>query len=103
MPAMPVVLEAETHSLEILELVSSMTILLLAVALTAFSTFAWRRERDRRMLLISVAYGLFALRGAVVVFDSQFESLVHAEVLEYGSPFLVAGGLLLFFLALITE
>jgi len=82
-----------------LEVVSSLAIFLLASVLAVLSGLAWRRERDRRMLFVTVAYVSFALRGLFVFVEEPLAHLLNTELLEHASPFLVVVGLLLFFVA----
>lgn len=88
---------------EELEVVSSLAIFLLSVVLAVLSGLAWRRERDRRMLYVTVAYAVFALRGLFVFLEGPLEVLVDAELLEHVSPFFVVVALLLFFVAVSRE
>lgn len=84
---------------EDLEVVSSLAIFLLATGLGVLTWLAWRRERDRRMLYVTVAYAFFALRGLVVFLEGPLDVVVDAELLEHASPFLVVIALLVFFIA----
>lgn len=86
-----------------LEVVSSLAIFLLATALAVLSGLAWRRERDRRMLLVTVAYAFFAVRGLFVFVEEPLGEAFDTELLEHVSPFLVVIALLLFFLAVSRE
>ena len=88
---------------EQLEFVSSLSIFLLASVLAILSGLAWRRERDRRMLIVTVAYSMFVLRGIAVVAEGPLDDILEAELIEYGSPFLVVLGLLLFFIAITQD
>ena len=82
-----------------LEVVSSLAIFLLATVLAVLSGLAWRRERDRRMLYVTVAYAFFALRGLFVFVEGPLATALNTELLEHASPFLVVVALLLFFVA----
>lgn len=87
-------------------------ILLVGGALCGLTALTWRRERDRKLLLVAVAYGLFALRGLAVVVGSLVEVsfelhelhpsllVVWAEVATNLSAILVLAGLVLFFVAI---
>ena len=86
-----------------LEVVSSLAIFLLASVLAALSGLAWRRERDRRMLYVTVAYAFFALRGLFVFVEEPLAAAFDTELLEHASPFLVVIALLLFFVAVSRE
>lgn len=88
---------------EQLEFTSSLSIFLLAMILTVLSALAWRRERDRRMLIVTVAYAMFVLRGLAVVIEEPLEHLLAVELIEHGSPFLVVLALLLFFVAITQD
>jgi len=83
-----------------LEAVASLTIFVLASVLAALSGLAWRRERDTRILYVTIAYAFFALRGVFVFVEVPLAHLLNTELLEHGSPFLVVIALLLFFVAL---
>ncbi|MFB6154869.1 MAG: hypothetical protein ABEJ22_03170 [Haloferacaceae archaeon] len=86
-----------------LEQYVSLGIFVVAATLAVLSLVAWRRERDRRMLVVTVAYTLFALRGLVVFLEYWLVALVPAanvELVEHASGILVLVGLLAFFLAL---
>lgn len=88
---------------EQLEVVASLSIFLLALILAGLSLLAWRRERDSRMAIVTVAYGFFVLRGLFVFLEEPLEDFVAAELLEHTAPFFVVFGLLLFFLAVSRE
>ncbi|MFB6169882.1 MAG: hypothetical protein ABEJ06_01935 [Haloarculaceae archaeon] len=93
------------------EWVLSLGIFFVGTALSVLTGLAWRRERDRKLLLVTVAYLLFALRGLAVVvrpaveFSLEGQELhptalvVVAEVFTHLSGLLVLLGLGLFFLA----
>ncbi|MFC7133333.1 MULTISPECIES: hypothetical protein [Salinibaculum] len=86
-----------------LEQLVSLGILVVGVALATLSAMAYRRERDRRMLLVSGAYGLFAVYGLVVFleyFVVAYLGYQTVELLEHGSAVLILVGLLAFFVAL---
>ena len=80
-------------------IVISLSIFLVAAALAVLSGLAWRRERDRRMLYVTLAYAVFALRGIFIFVEGPLEGVVDSEILEHTSPFLVVIALLLFFVA----
>jgi hypothetical protein len=91
-----------------LEQLAGLGILVVSAALLALSVVAWRRERDRKMLLVSIAYGCFALHGLVVFLEYYllaFDVLAFewVELVEHGSTFLVLAGLIAFFAALSRE
>ncbi len=91
-----------------LEQVAGLGILLVGLALAALSLAAWRRERDRRMVVVAVAYAMFAVHGLVVfaeyfLLDYGLLSFQTAELLEHSSAFLILLGLLAFFVALTRE
>ncbi|MFB6170803.1 MAG: hypothetical protein ABEJ06_06605 [Haloarculaceae archaeon] len=91
-----------------LEQLAGLGIFVVSVVLTALSLLAWRRERERRMLVVSVAYALFAVNG-FVVFVEYFlvaGSVVPyrvVELAEHATSFLVLFGLLAFFVAITRE
>lgn len=86
-------------------------IFLVGVVLSLLTGLTWRRERDRKLMLVTVAYALFALRGLTVLLAPSIEvtfeaqelhpSLVVAlaEIATHLSPLLVLTGLVLFFVA----
>ena len=91
-----------------LEQLANLGIFLVATMLTALSLAAWQRERDRRMLVVSVAYALFMVRGLVVfleyfLIDADVLAYESVELLEHASEFLVLAGLLVFFFAIVKE
>lgn len=91
-----------------LEQLAGLGIFVVAVALCALSFRAWRRERDRRMLVVTTAYGLFAVHGFVVFVEYYLLSygvlpFAQVELLEHTSAFLVLFGLLAFFAAISWE
>ncbi|MFB6172352.1 MAG: hypothetical protein ABEJ23_07440 [Haloarculaceae archaeon] len=89
----------------------SFGIFVVGCGLCLLTGLAWRRERDRKLLVVTVAYALFAVRGLAVVVaptvEFSFEaSEVHpsllvlaAEAVTHLSPLLVLAGLVLFFVA----
>ncbi|MFB6121610.1 MAG: hypothetical protein ABEJ68_10890 [Halobacteriaceae archaeon] len=90
----------------------SFAIFLVGAALSVVSYFGWRRERDRKLVLVTVAYALFALRGLATVTGGAVESTVELPgmhpsllvvavvVFNHLSALLVLVGLVLFFVAL---
>ena len=99
-----------------IEFVLSIGIFIVGGLLCVLSILAWRRERDPKMLTVSVAYVLFALRGLVIVVGYSFHSLIDPETNHPGSPvvlalvlldhlsaLLVLIGLVLFFVALVRR
>ncbi|MEF8783577.1 MAG: hypothetical protein V5A39_04780 [Haloarculaceae archaeon] len=86
-----------------LEQLGGLGIFVVALALATLSALAYRRERDRRMLLVTVAYASFSIYGFVVFveyFIAEYVGFGTAELLEHASAFLILGGLLAFFVAL---
>ena len=92
---------------ELLEVYISIGIFLVAAALGVLSFLAWRRERVRRMRVVAVGYGMFAVYGFavflldVVLFAYFPDPLI--ELLEHAIAILILGGLLTFFVALTRE
>ncbi|WP_254831757.1 hypothetical protein [Haloglomus salinum] len=89
-----------------LEQIISFGIFVLGAVLASLSLLAWRRERDRRMAVVTVAYAMFAVYGLVVFLE--YFLLPHlsyqvVELLEHGAAGLILLGLLAFFLALSRE
>ncbi|MFD1587221.1 hypothetical protein ACFR9U_09515 [Halorientalis brevis] len=86
-----------------IEQVVSLGIFVVALALATLSAMAWRRERDRRMLVVASAYGLFALYGLIVFLEYFLLPIlggVTVELLEHSSAVLILAGLLAFFYVL---
>ncbi len=86
-----------------IEQVTSLGILVVALTLATLSVMAWRRERDRRMLVVASAYGLFALYGLIVFLEYfllPYLGVQTVELLEHGAAILILAGLLAFFSAL---
>lgn len=84
----------------------SLGIFLLGSLLAGLSVLAWRRERDRRMLVVSVAYAMFAVYGLVVFLEYfllPYLPFEVVELLEHGAAVLILVGLLAFFVALFRE
>ncbi|EFW92608.1 hypothetical protein ZOD2009_07059 [Haladaptatus paucihalophilus DX253] len=86
-----------------LELVVSLGILLLSVGLGTLTYLTWRRERERRLAIVTVAYVLFALRGLAVVLEETFLMSVRPELIDHLSSLFVLLGLLLFFVAIARD
>lgn len=88
---------------QLLEQYVSLGIFIVAAALSGLSFFAWRRERDRRMAIVSIGYGMFAIYGLIVFLEHillPYFPYTSLELLEHGSAVLILGGLLTFFVAL---
>ena len=88
-----------------LEQLAGLGILVVSVALAGLSVVAWRRERERRMLVVAFAYAMFAINGFVVFVE--YFVLAYGllpfdvvELIEHASSFLVLVGLLAFFVAI---
>ncbi|MFB6107909.1 MAG: hypothetical protein ABEJ82_03585 [Haloplanus sp.] len=91
-----------------LEQLAGLGIFVVSLVLTVLSLVAWRRERERRMLVVGVAYGLFAVNGFVVFAEYFLLELGvvpfgQVELLEHATSFLVLFGLLAFFVAITSE
>ena len=94
-----------------IEWVLSLGIFLAGCVLSLLTGLAWRREHDRKLLLVTVAYALFALRGLAVLLAPVVEGPLESgelhpsvlvfvgEVSTHLSPLLVLAGLVLFFVA----
>lgn len=90
----------------LLEQYISLGIFLVAGALSVLSYLAWRRERDRRMRIVTSGYVMFAIYGLIVFLEYPLLPYLGAravELLEHGSAILILGGLVLFFIALIRD
>lgn len=88
---------------QLLEQYVSLGIFVVAAALGAFSYRAWRRERDRRMRIVAVGYGMFGLYGLIVFLEYvliPYLPYPPLELLEHASALFILGGLLTFFIAL---
>lgn len=84
----------------------SFGIFVVGLTLAVLSLIAWRRERDRRMLVVTVAYGLFSVYGLVVFLEYLLLPYLPfrvVELLEHGAAGLILVGLVAFFVALTRE
>lgn len=91
---------------QLLEQYVSLGIFLVAAALSTLSYLAWRRERDRRMGIVTAGYAMFTLYGLIVFLEYPLLPYVPyatLELLEHGSAVLILGGLVAFFLALTRD
>ena len=91
---------------QLLEQYVSLGIFLVAAALATLSALAWRRERDRRMAIVTAGYGMFAVYGLVVFLEYillPYVPYATLELFEHGVAILILGGLLAFFVALTNE
>jgi len=89
-----------------IEQLTSLGIFVVGLALAALSFAAWRRERDRRMLVVSGAYLLFTLYGLVVFLEYYllpYLPIRTIELLEHGAAVFILVGLLAFFVAMSGE
>jgi hypothetical protein len=90
-------------TVQLIEQLVSLGIFVVGLVLATVSYLAWRRERDRRMLVVTVGYGLFAVYGLIVALEYQLIGRLGVEtveLLEHGSAVLILIGLLAFFAAL---
>jgi len=90
----------------ILEQIFSLGIFLIGAALAILSWLAYRRERDQRMRIVTVAYALFAAYGLAVFVEYYvlgFISARTAELIEHGAAVFILIALLMFFVALTRE
>ncbi|WP_254532841.1 hypothetical protein [Natrinema gelatinilyticum] len=86
-----------------LEQTISLGIFFVGATLAALSLLAWRRERDRRMVVVAIGYLMFAIYGFVVFLEYYllpYLSVRTVELLEHGVAALILVGLLAFFVAL---
>ncbi|MFB6166461.1 MAG: hypothetical protein ABEJ31_14980 [Haloarculaceae archaeon] len=85
-------------------------IFLVSALLSLLTALTWRRERDRKLLVVTLAYFLFALRGVAALLSPFVELSLEgpeahpvvvavAELFTHLSPLLVLTGLVLFFVA----
>ncbi|QDX40525.1 hypothetical protein [Salarchaeum sp. JOR-1] len=91
---------------QLLEQYVSLGIFVLATGLSILSYLAWRREHDRRMRIVTVGYGMFAVYGLIVFLEHPllpYLPYATLELLEHGSAILILGGLLAFFVALTRD
>lgn len=89
-----------------LEQYVSLGIFFVGLTLAFISLLAWRRERDRRMLVVTVAYAMFSAYGLIVFLEYfllSYVSIASVELLEHGAAALILAGLLAFFVALTQE
>jgi hypothetical protein len=91
---------------QLLEQYVSLGIFVLATGLSVLSFFAWRRERDDRMRVVTLGYAMFAVYGLIVFLEyplTPYLPFATLELLEHGSAILILGGLLAFFVALTRD
>ncbi|MFW5957276.1 MAG: hypothetical protein ACOCQ7_02445 [Natronomonas sp.] len=84
----------------------SLGIMLVGFALATVSYLAWRRERERRMAIVTISFGLFALYGLIVFLEYFLLSYVSystVELLEHSAAIFILVGLLGFFVAVVRE
>lgn len=90
-----------------LEQFISLGIFLIGSTLATLSYLAWRRERDRRMVVVTVAYGFFAIYGLIVFLEYivlvSILPMQTVELVEHGAAALILAGLLAFFAALTAD
>ncbi|MFC7045613.1 hypothetical protein ACFQH6_09535 [Halobacteriaceae archaeon GCM10025711] len=89
-----------------LEQIAGLGIFVVSLSLAALSYRTWRRERDRRLLVVAGAYALFMVHGLVVFLEYfllAYVSFGDVELLEHSSSFLILAGLLAFFVAITRE
>ncbi|WP_267161795.1 hypothetical protein [Halovenus salina] len=89
---------------QLLEQYVSLGVFVFASGLGILSALAWRRERDPRMGIVALGYGLFAVYGLIGFLEYVLLPVVPYEILElveHGSALLIFAGLLAFFVALI--
>lgn len=89
--------------------VVSTGITLVALVLAVLTLLAYARERERHLAVVSIAYGLFVLRGVFSVGEEYVEHVLgegHAvgpELLDHLSGLAVLVALVLFFLAIVRS
>jgi len=87
----------------------SVGITVVALALGGLSLLAYRRERERRMGVVAVAYALFALRGVLVLGEEVVDPFLRGgyavgpELVAHLSGLAVLIALVLFFVAVLGE
>ncbi len=86
-----------------IELAVSVGILVVSVGLGTLTFLTWRRERERRLAVVTVAYALFACRGLAVIYEEIAYSGTPPEIIDHLSSLFVLLGLLLFFVAIMRE
>jgi len=91
-----------------LEQLVSLGILLVGAFLTVLSAVAWRREHDRKMAIVALAYGMFALYGLVsfaeyFLVEYRVPLPFSVELLEHLVSVLILFGLVAFFAALTRD
>jgi CHASE2 domain-containing sensor protein len=90
----------------LLEQYISLGIFVIATALGVLSYLAWRRERDRRMALVTAGYAMFAVYGLIVALEHvliPYLPYATLELFEHGGSILILAGLLTFFVALTRD
>lgn len=96
----------DTTLAQTLEQVISLGIFVLGSVLATLSLMAWRRERDRRMAIVTAAYAMFAVYGLIVFLEYlllPYLAYPIIELIEHGAAVLILTGLLAFFIALFRE
>lgn len=91
---------------QLLEQYVSLGIFVIALGLGALSAQAWRRERERKMAIVTVGYLMFAVYGLIGFLEYVLLPYVAYDVLEiveHGGQFLILAGLLTFFIAVIRD
>lgn len=91
---------------QLLEQYISLGIFLVGLVLATLSLLAWRRERDRRMLVVMAAYAMFAVYGLAVFLEYALLPYLPygvVELVEHGAAALILVGLLAFFVVLLRE
>ena len=91
-----------------IEQLAGLGILVVALGLATLSGVAWARERDSRMLIVTIAYAMFAFHGLVLFLEYFLVGVAipvfgNIELVEHTSSLLVLVGLLAFFVAITRE
>ena len=93
---------ADIWNEEMMQLLILIATSILAVFLFVISFLAYRKNRRRRLLFVTAAFFLFAVKGVLMGFNEFLEVLYHQELLiESIAQLLDFGILALFFLGLI--
>lgn len=91
---------------QLLEQYVSLGIFIVGSVLATLSFLAYRRERVRRLLVVTVAYVFFAVYGFIVFLEYFLVPYLGSELvelIEHAAALLILAGLIAFFVALTRE
>lgn len=95
---------------DVLRLLISVGITVVAFILSLLSAFVYVRERERRLLIVTVAYGLIFFRGALTLIETvgdaisgESHALFAPEVVDHLTGLAILIALVLFFVAIARD